>query len=241
MKEKQVKKKKKRNIEDELFGEKFQKAKKLYLEELKNNPTYSLVVDVENKYNFTDNQKEFIGLYCEFKNLAIAALLSNLGFENAMVFYKTYECQQEIRRMNVAAIHEQFKTKMLSIEQIGSYLSSLIVDNVPAGDRISSEEKVKVAEKLVYIHELLNKGYQNPKEILETDVDEELKNLSLDALKRLLESNKNKDSLDEKDKIIEEIKSYNLLSDEEIVFLSSLNIQELNNLIDEIEKKLNKN
>lgn len=240
MKEKE-KRKKKRNFEDDLYGEKFQEAKKLYLEELKNNPTYSLIVDSENKYNFTDDEKEFIGLYCEFKNLAIAAHLSNLGYENSLVFYKTYECQQEIRRMNVAAIHQQFKTKMLSIEEIGSYLSSLIVDNVPAGDRISSEEKVKVAEKLVYIHELLNKGYRNPQEILDKDVDEELKNLSLDALKRLLESNKNKESVDEKDKIIEEIKSYNLLSEEEIVFLNTLNVHELNNLIDEIERKLNKN
>ena len=238
---KERKRKKKETEEDSLFGEKFQQAKEAYLTELKSNPTYSLIVDSENKYNFTDEQKEFIGLYCEFKNLNLAANLSNLGFENALVFYKTYECQQEIRRMNIAAIHQQFKTKMLSIEEIGSYLSSLIVDNVPSGDRISSTEKVKVAEKLVYIHELLSKGFTNPQQILEADVDEELKDLSLDALKRLLENNKSKESIEERDKIIEEIESYNILSDEEIMLLKSLSVSQLNELIDEIEKKLQKN
>ena len=53
-------KKKKGNLYDNLMTEEFKQKQIEYLDTIKNNPQYSLIVDPENKYNLTLQQKEFI-------------------------------------------------------------------------------------------------------------------------------------------------------------------------------------
>ena len=226
--------KKKKSQWQVINSEEFKEKQKEYLETLKTNPQYSLLVDPENKYNLSDDEKNFIGIYCEFKSLELATLMSNL--QNPLNFFSSYPCQQEIRRINVAMYHAQFANKLLSIEEIGGYLSSLLTDNVPAGDRIGTVDKLKVAEKLIEINCLLHDGINNPKNIIDANVQEELKELSVDSIKLLLAQSK-KSSDDEKDKLIREFKNFEIFTDEELSYLKSLSVSEILSLLNEIEVK----
>ena len=48
---------------------------------LDTNPEYSLMVDPENKYNMSDEQKQFVGLYCETKSLQLVQALMGIDTE----------------------------------------------------------------------------------------------------------------------------------------------------------------
>jgi len=231
------KRKRKENI-TLLNTEEFQEKKEQYLKLLKESPQYSLLVDPENKYSFGEDEKTFIGLYCEFKNIELAALLSKIDIDKAMTVYGSYAAQQEIRRINNAMYQVQFSNKMLSLEQIGGYLSSLITDNVPRGDRITSSEKVQVINTLLKIHEMLSNASLRPGDIIDIDIEEELSTLSLDSLKKLLDSSNNVELKKDKEEIIEEFKKFNNLTDEDISYLKSLSVTELLKLLNEVNTKL---
>lgn len=231
--------KKKSNI-TMLTTEEFQEKKEQYLNYLKESPQYSLLVDPEGKYGFNEEEKNFIAIYCEFKNTELAALLSNIKLEKALALFGSYGAQQEIRRINNAMYQQQFSKKMLTLEQIGGYLSSLIMDDVPTGDRVGSKDKIQITNTLLKIHEMLNNAVNNPKELIEIDIEEELSNLSLDSLKRLLDSSNKEESKKDKEEIINDFKKYNNLTDEDISYLKSLSVGELLSLLNEINANLEK-
>lgn len=225
-------KKKKLDLE-KLTSEEFQEKKDEYFEVLKTNPQYSLLVDPENKYNLTDEEKNFIGTYCEFKNIELAAMMSNITVDRAMALFSSYACQQEIRRINVAMYHQKFANKLLSIEELGGWLSSVLMDDVPASDRITTSEKIKVVEKILQIHEMLQEGIQSPRDIIEVNIEEQLKDLSVKSIKNLLKETNKKESNDD---IIKEFEDFDIFTDEEIAYLKTLTSEELLSLLEETQK-----
>jgi len=232
--------KKKKTNPSMLTTEEFQRKKEQYLKYLKDSPQYSVLVDPEEKYNFTDDEKTFIAIYCEFKNIELAALLSKINMEKALALFGSYGAQQEIRRINNAMYQQQFSKKMLTLEEIGGYLTSLITDDVPTGDRVNSKDKIQISNILLKIHEMLNNSINDPKKIMEVDIEEELSNLSLDSLKLLLDSSNNGDVKKNKEEIIEGFKKYNNLTDEDISYLKSLSLGELLALLNELNINLEK-
>lgn len=217
-----------------LTSEEFLEKKNEYFEILKSNPQYSLLVDPENKYNLTEEEKNFIGIYCEFKNIELAAMMSQISVDRAMSLFSSYACQQEIRRINVAMYHQKFANKLLSVEELGGWLSSVLMDDVPASDRITTSEKIKVVEKILQIHELLQNGIQNPKDIIDLNIEEQLKNLSVSSIKNLLkETNEPKKSNDE---LIQEFEDFDIFTDEDIAYLRTLTTEELLSLLEETQK-----
>lgn len=231
-------KKKKGNLYDNLMTEEFKQKQIEYLDTIKNNPQYSLIVDPENKYNLTLQQKEFIGLYCEFKNIQLAAMMSNLELEEAMTLYSSYPCQQEIRRINLAMYQTQFANKLISLNELGGYLTSLLCDAVPSGDKLSPSDKLKVAQLILDLNKTLKETPNEVKDIIDIPIDTQLKDLSIKSIKALLEANKNKDKIkEEKEKIIESFENFDNFSQEEISFLNTLSTKELLDLLDSMEKE----
>lgn len=231
-------KKKKGNLYDNLMTEEFKQKQIEYLETIKNNPQYSLIVDPENKYNLTLQQKEFIGLYCEFKNIQLAAMMSNLELEEAMTLYSSYPCQQEIRRINLAMYQTQFANKLISLNELGGYLTSLLCDAVPSGDKLSPSNKLKVAQLILDLNKTLKETPNEVKDIIDIPIDTQIKDLSIKSIKALLEANKNKDKIkEEKEKIIESFENFDNFSQEEISFLNTLSTKELLDLLDSMEKE----
>lgn len=231
-------KKKKGNLYDNLMTEEFKQKQIEYLDTIKNNPQYSLIVDPENKYNLTLQQKEFIGLYCEFKNIQLAAMMSNLELEEAMTLYSSYPCQQEIRRINLAMYQTQFANKLISLNELGGYLTSLLCDAVPSGDKLSPSDKLKVAQLILDLNKTLKETPNEVKDIIDIPIDTQIKDLSIKSIKALLEANKNKDKIkEEKEKIIESFENFDNFSQEEISFLNTLSTKELLDLLDSMEKE----
>lgn len=234
-------KKKNTIMKNILETEDFQSKQIEYLETLKTNPQYSLLVDPEDKYDLTVQEKEFIGLYCEFKNIEMAAMMSKLELEKAFTLFASYPCQQEIRRINVAMYQNQFANKLIGLQELGGYLTCLLSDNVPAGDRVSPDNKLQVAKLILDLHKYLREIPANCSEIIDVPMEDELKNLSINSIKALLNQTHkvNKKDKEEKEELIKSFNDYQQFSQEEITFLKSLSTSELIDLLNTLEKEEN--
>lgn len=206
-----------------------------YSNELEQNTTYSLQVDPENKYGMTDSQKQFIQYYVNFKNINTAAELANIDQDVAMQYYVAYSSQQEIRRINRALYHRQFSANLVTLDNLGSYLSSLLTGiNVPVADQLSTVQKLQVVRLLIDLNKTKQESLQNPAELAAKTIEAELKELSVDSIRHIL-SKTDKTEKADIDGIMYDSSS---LTPEEKAYLSTLSTKDMLSII-ETEKSLN--
>jgi len=202
--------------------------------ELETNPEFSLEVDPTNKYDMPEIQKAFIKNYCDFKSIPMAAELCGLDLDVAKSYFVAWSSQQEIRRINRAMYQRQFSHKLLSIDEIGGYLSSLITDeNIPLADRVKTMDKVRIAQMLIDLQLYKNQAINDPSNIIDVDLESEVKELSIQSIKMLLYQKKEKKD----EKKVETIDASDELLPEEEAFLKTLPANELLKLIDETNNK----
>lgn len=207
--------------------------------ELASNPEFSLEVDPLNKYSMSEEQKTFIKHYCDFKSIPMAAELSGIDLDTAKSYFVAYSSQQEIRRINKAMYQRQFSSKLLSIDEIEGWLSSLITDDgVPMADRVKTMDKVRIAQMLIDLQVYKNQAINDPSNIIDVDIESEIKDLSVKSIKALL-SQKNGKKEDEKKDGIQAIKdSYDVpLSPEEEAFLKTLPAKDILKLLNDSSKE----
>ena len=229
-----MKKDKKKNNKPKTINYDVLGLQKDYIEEIKTNPQYSLEIDPLKKYNFSKEQIEFIRQYIQFKNIATASELAKIDVEKGKEYFLNYDVQKEIRRIHTALYQRQFCNKLLSLDQISGYLTSLLTDSyVPIADRLSSTEKLRVIDTMLKITEMKAEGMEKPEIIIEKDINEQIKDLSVDTIKQLLES---KDNRDKKQQMISEIDKDSKLSLEEKAYLETLSTSELLKILDETNK-----
>ena len=203
-----------------------------YIKEVENNLEYSLSVDPENKYNMCEGQKKFIEYYIQFKNVETAAELTGIDMDMAKQYFVSWNTQQEIRRINRALYHRQFNSKLLSLDEIGGYLTSLLTDeNVPIGDQLKSRDKLAVAKMIIDLIELKKESFENPNVIMNKNLDIQIKNLSINTIQSLLNQNE-KDKIELKNKLYENED----LSIEEKSYLETLPTETLLQLIEDSNK-----
>lgn len=204
-----------------------------YLKELDENPKYSLEVDPQGKLGLSEEEKKFVQLYVDYKSIATVAEFMEIKMEIARAYYLSYKCQQEIRRINLALYQRQFAARLLTLDEIGGYLTSLLTDLfVPNGDKLKSTEKLQVVKLLIDINRLKIESLQNPEILMVKEIDTEIKNLSISTIKKLI----TQDKLNEKDKLISQLEE-DPLSPEESAFLSTLPTNELLDLIESTNSK----
>lgn len=210
-----------------------------FVQEVDNSEEYSLEVDPSNKYNLTDEEKNFIKNYVEYKNIPVACELSNIDKDYGKKIFSKYSTQQEIRRINKAMYNLRFKSKLLNLTDIAGYLSSLITDeNVPMSDQLKGADKLKAAQMLIDLYKYQYESLKNPQDLMEDSIEAQVKDLSVDSIKSLLYSKeKNETEMEEKEKLIEEINSDDLLTHEELMYLKSLSLSELFKLLNSINKE----
>ena len=203
-----------------------------YINELETNPEFSLEVDPTNKYRMTKDQKEFIRHYVQFKNVVLACQLAGIDEKQGRAYYLAYSSQQEIRRINMAMYHRQFSAKLLNLDEIGGYLTSLLTDQVPMADRLESKDKLKVAQMIIDLNELKRSALSDPTVIDTVEVSEQIKDLSVKSIKQLISASHDTGPDKEKDGIIEQLDDENNLSGEEIAYLKTLPTEELLQLVE---------
>lgn len=159
-----------------------------YIETIESNPVYSLQVDPENKYDMPDDEKRFIKAYCEFKDLALATAAADIDVDTAQNYFISFPAQQEIRRIDRAVYQRQFKSKLLSYDDIGGWLSSQLTgENVPLGQQLKAKDKLEVAKMIIALNDKKMEALNNPITIMQDDVEKQIKELSVDNLKELIE------------------------------------------------------
>lgn len=228
-----------------------------YSDELNSDPKYSLAVDPTNKYNMSDIQKRFIQLYIDFKNIDLAASICKIDSDTALDFFSAYSTQQEIRRINLALFHRQFQAKLLTIDEIGGFLSSLLTgENIPLAEQLKPMEKVKVAEDIVKLNMIKAEAMNKPQSIMYTDITEEIKSLSISTIKQLLSQANEVYQIPEKTEQTQQLIGNNLenavkekmphkisdvnidvLSPEEQAYIESLSSSELLKFLESINKE----
>lgn len=196
----------------------------------------SLNIDSNKKYGLADIQKEFIKYYIEFKNIPLVAQFIGINEAEAVEIFKGYGVQEEIKRINRELYQKRFKNKMLSLDELGSYVSSLIVgEDTPLNEQLNKKEKLDATKLLLNIYELKNKAIENPADLNYYDVstEDEIKKLSLSSIKSLLNE---KDKEDKKDELVKQIDKDGLLTLEDKALLKGLNTEELITLLNDINK-----
>lgn len=210
-----------------------------YLHELDVNPKYSLEVDPENKYSMTEEEKTFVRLYVDYKSIGTVAEFMDIKTETARAYYLSYKCQQEIRRINLALYQRQFAARLLDLDEIGGYLTSLLTDSfVPDADKLKPKEKLDVAKMIIDINKLKIDSLRQPEILMVKEIDSEIKNLSISTIKRLIYEN---ESVATKNNVIAEIDNDTALLPEEVALLSTLPTNELLDLIESTNKGDGKN
>lgn len=203
-----------------------------YLQELENNPAYSLQVNAEGKYDMTNEQIEFVKWFVEYKSIGTAAELAGIDMDTAKAYYLSYASQQEIRRINKAMYHRQFKEKLLSLNDIAGYLSSLITDNnVAIADRLKTSDKLKVIQMLIDLNKLKLEALHNPSVVMVQNIEQQLKSLSVETIKQML-SVKDTSQLQQKHEIIDKLDTDSTFTPEEEAYLSTLPTEDLLQLIE---------
>lgn len=199
-----------------------------YLKELDTNPKYSLEVDPLDKYHFCDAQKDFIKFYCDYKNVGTAAELACIDIELAKAYFISFDTQSEIRRINLAMYQRQFATKLASIDQIGGYLTSLLIDAVPTADRLKTTDKLRVAQMIIDLNKLKIEGFSDPATVMSKDLDLQIKDLSIETIKTLLQQSNPKTK-----KTIDVTNFSEVLTPEESAYLETLPTDDLLKIIEE--------
>lgn len=208
-----------------------------YFMELTTNPKYSLDPDPTGELKFDKTKKDFVKAYVDYKSIAMATEIAGIPKEQSLTYFNQYDVQKEIRRINLALYHRQFSTKILNLDQIGGYLTSLIIDqNVPLADQLKTSEKLNVVNMLLKINEMKANAFTNPNELMNADLNIQIKNLSVEAIKSLLSESKKQS----KEQIIDVINEDDVLTPEEKTYLNSLPTEDLLQLVNEQRKAKNK-
>ncbi len=215
----------------------FVNNKDKFLQEIDQNPDYSLEPDPTGKYNMSPEQKIFIKNYVEFKNIPLACKLSNIDGETGIEYYNRKDTQDELERLNLARAKRQFNAKLLNFDEIGGYLTSLLLDqNIPTADRLTTRDKMQVVRLIIDLNKTREDYRLKQLEMNTSSTGEnvslelQLKNLSLKSLQSLIKSSNET----EKDNV-EVIDAETSLSKDEEEKLSELSNEELIKKINDLE------
>lgn len=203
---------------------------------LDSDPFYSLAVDPTGELNMSKEAKDFTKWYIQHRNIPVAAQLAELDIDEAMLIYKSDKCQAEILRINNAMKMRQLNNNMLTVDQIGSMLTAFVMDQVPEADRLSTKDKMTALGQLLDINAKKQQILEEADDEEIIDVSDDVENLSVDAIKNLLNKSKSKDTEnDEKERLINVIDEDSMLSNDDLKYLRSLSVADLRKLVKEQE------
>lgn len=200
---------------------------------LETDPAYSLEVDPKNKKKMTEEEKDFVRFYLEYRNIPLVAMTLGIEKEKAFEIFKSYNVQQEVKRINRSLTMRQFQTKMLSIPELMAYLSSYITDeNVPESKQLSSVDKVDLAKYLIGLNVQMSQAIADPTKVMTNTLEVKVKEMSVETIKQMLATS---DNIDKKKEIINQLNADDTLTLEDMSFLETLSVDELLNLLTKIQ------
>lgn len=223
---------------DSVSYENLRKLDTDYVNKLNTDPEYSIEVDPLGLYNMTKEEKEFVKYWIDFMDINLVCLHMQIQPETALDYYHMYPVQQEIRRIRMSMYLRQFATRMLTVDEIGGYLTAVLTDQVPTKDMLSEKDKLQVAKLLLDINKLKAESYANPSIITYADFEENLKDLSTKSIRQLIENSMDSaKEQNEKTEIIQEMDKDGLFTPEDTQYLKTLTQKELTDLQNQMNKE----
>lgn len=213
------------------------------IDALNADPRFSLDPDPTGKLGLNNEQKKFIKCYDEFHSIPLAANMAGLTEEEGRDFFFDPACKSERLRINRVRNYRKFSRRLLTIDEIGGYLTSMLVDeDMSAGDMLSSKEKLQITRQIIDLNKLKAEALANPRIIENVDYsDTGIQDLEPEDLKKLIE--RTKQSTDnttlEKQEIITKLNKNGNLDDVDLEQLWSCSVSELQELLKEAEAKDN--
>lgn len=206
-------------------------------DELDTNPRYSLDPDPTGELGMTTTEKNFTKWYLQHRNIAVAAQLAEISVEDGMAIYRSFACQAELQRIDMAWKLRQLNNSTLTLDQIGSVLTGYVFDQMPEAERLSTKDKMSAMKMIMDIHALKQKVIEDAQPVDVVDVESQIKDMSVDALKALIEKTKASDTEnDEKEALINVIDDTSVLSNDDLRYLRSLSVSQLKSLIEEQQR-----
>lgn len=207
--------------------------------QIENNPLYALEVDPDGSLGMNETEKEFTKWYVQHRNIPVAAQLAGINNDEGIAIYRKMSFQSELRRISNAIQIRQINQSTMTVDEIGSMLTSFVLDKVPEVDRLDTKQKMEAMRLLLDINELKTNMVEDPKVVEVIEVKEQLKDMSVEAIKALLEQGKKMDSENnEKEKIIEELDKDSTLTNEDLRYLRSLSSDQLKDMLNDQVKIL---
>ena len=203
----------------------------------------SQVKKIDQKYRLQLSPEyiDFINIFYQNNDLRLTQQLLNIKPENLVNFYKDPRTNYIINILNKNKTKEIFKKKMMSLEELGSFLTNRILDtNTVEKDKFSTKDVLEASKVLIDIHKLINSYMEQPQMLNNyTVVQNQFDNLSVNEIKDLLghiqKNNSSSKQLecspmsqDENEKLVKEILSppivqYHKEMEEKIKILNSSN------------------
>lgn len=167
-------------------------------------------IDPENIYDFKEDEKEYIRLMLIYNDLYIIAKVmlsknyitlpddvNDLSMIDPFSLLAPYmsndNIKQEISRLELERFKAQKNAKIMSYEEIGSYISSLISGELLSyKNKLSPQDKIKALKLLLEWYENReNVISNNSDETFDYSLDEQLHELSIDTIKNMISNIKN--------------------------------------------------
>ena len=200
-------------------------------------PAFSLDPDPTGVLGLTESQKKFITCYGEFHSIPLASQMAGITEEEGRDCYFDPVCKSERQRINRVKNYRRFSRRLLTIDEIGGYLTSLLTDeDIGGGDTLTAKDKLQVTRQIIDINKLKAEAYNNPRIIENVEFTEsEMQDLTPEDLKNLIEATKKgkQDTTAEKGKLINELNEDSTFDGVELEYLWSCSIKELQQLLDE--------
>lgn len=140
--------------------------------------------------NLSNSQRDFITIFYQTNSLNMTKNLLNLSVDDVVFLYKDPLVRDILRKLEVERQKKLFKRKMLSLEELGIYLSNHLVDyDLPLSEKFDNKEKLDASKLLLDIHKTMNSYVENPNVLMsQTNIKNELniEKLEVSELKELL-------------------------------------------------------
>lgn len=190
-------------------------------------------------HTFTADERQFISLWVEFKNIVIVASMMGITQKEASTFLASEHVRNEIARISNARMYKRFDTRQMTLDNIESYLTSCITgENVAISEQLTEKEKLVAVKLLLDVKQIKADSMAVPSMLDNMPVMEVLEDASMKTIKALLSTcTKNEkqlgESIDLRQKVAGQI-PYVVPEEEQDIM--SMSPDELRELIDIAEK-----
>ena len=219
---------------------------------LKYDVKYSLEPDPAGLLKLDSAQKNFIKAYIEFRSIPTAAQVADIDESLAQKYFFDETCRSEIRRINLALYYRKFSRRLLTIDEIGGYLTSLLTDeDINENDRLTNKDKLQVVKMIIDLNQIKADAYKNPRTIENVEfVEKEIKDLSTDQIRQIIAQTKNPSKeqkeaaatdMSKKQELLRKLNATGYFDPSEIDYLKTCSIDELEKLVADNEEIITKN